>query len=92
MVIHVEAMDGRVFELKFTYSPGSPGTYWDPPESPEIDWDGYAVEMLPRGIHGSHQVLDIEDFCVQADTTLEALEDKAIEVAGDMDFDEPDLD
>ncbi len=87
MNIYIEAPDGREFDLEFKFNQGSRGTFWDPPESDEIVWEGYAVEVLPKGVQGQPQRFDVDDFCVFAGVALERLEEKALEAAGDCDPD-----
>lgn len=62
-------------QVKFTYSPNWPGTYWDPPEGPEVEIDEVLVTL--RHSNGDLEgVYDITDAL--NDDTLDTIEEECI--------------
>lgn len=91
------ADDDSTWVANFNYVPGSPGSYWDPPEGDEVEFLHFDEE-LDNGQHGPCRRLDLDDIVElyglkQKD--IDAMEEKARDEAVDFlgcDDDEPDHD
>jgi hypothetical protein len=90
--------DDTNWVLSYTYYEGFRGSYEDPPEGPEVNFET-AIEELDKGFHGPCRVMSFDSFCKLYevdDKDLAAMDEKAVEEAeewlGDAMADEEDDD
>lgn len=76
--------DGRRWLIGFRYDMGSAGSYWDPPDPGEIEWEHEVDELVP-GM--SPPTVDFDLWCARygydAEDKMRELEDLAFEAAHD---------
>lgn len=76
--------DGRRWLISFRYDMGSAGSYWDPPDPGEIEWEHEVDELVP-GM--SPPTVDFNEWCAMYgyndDKKLLELEDEALRAALD---------